>query len=81
MTSLAHTVQLKLNIDGAVAVVVAQAQILDDEGLAVLDINLVGLTQSHAVEEHMAAHTGDVAVLLAVAAESSVYLWDTWRRR
>ena len=65
----AHTVQLELDVDGAVVVTVAQTQILDDQRLAVLDVDLVRLAQRHAVEEHMAAHAGDVAVLLAVAAE------------
>ena len=70
----AHSVQLELDIDGAVIVVVTQPQILDDQCLAVLDVDLVGLAQRHAVEEHMAAHTGDIAVLFAVAAEVLIYL-------
>ena len=39
----AHSVQLELDIDGAVIVVVTQPQILDDQCLAVLDVDLVGL--------------------------------------
>ena len=70
----AHAVQFKLHIDGAIVVVIAQAQILDNQRLSVLDVNFVGFAQRHAVEEHMAAHPGDVAILLPVAAEVLIYL-------
>ena len=58
-----------MHVAGAVRILVAQTQIFDHQRLAVLDVYLVCLAQSKAVEEHMAAHTHDVAVFLTVAAE------------
>ena len=65
----AHAVELEVDVAGAVLVEIAQPQVFDDQGLAVLNVDLVGLAQGHAVEEHMAAHAHDVAVLLPVAEE------------
>ena len=62
----AHTVELKLHDAVAVLGQVAQTDVFDDQRLAVLDVDLGGLAQGHAVEEDVAAHAGDVAVLLAV---------------
>lgn len=62
----ADTVEFKADGTHALAVHFAQAEVFDDQGLAVGDVDLVGLAHRQTVEEHMAAQPHDVAVLLLV---------------
>ena len=62
----AGAVEFKDHVACAVLVAVAEPQVLYDQGLAVLYVYRGSFTLGQAVEEHMAAHAHDIAVLLAV---------------
>ena len=63
-----RAVEFEVDVSGTVFVEVAETEVTDDEGLAVLDVDLVRLTDSQTVKEDVAAHPHDVAVFLFVLA-------------
>lgn len=63
---MADSVELKADGAHSLPVHLAKAQILNDQSLAVGNVDLIGLPYGQSVEKYVAAKAGDVAVLLLI---------------